>query len=80
MRSSSRYLATVRRAIWIPSARSRCMMRASEKGRRASSSCTIREILFLMDSDETSSPDEAYGAFGAEARSAYESGWLPGVE
>jgi uncharacterized cupin superfamily protein len=30
--------------------------------------------------EETSSPDDAYAAFGAEARSAYESGWLPGVE
>jgi uncharacterized cupin superfamily protein len=27
--------------------------------------------------EETSSPDEAYAAFGPEARSAYESGWLP---
>ena len=56
MRSSSRYLATVRRAIWIPSARSRCMIRASECGRRGSSSAMIREILFLIDSEETSSP------------------------
>jgi len=28
--------------------------------------------------EETSSPDEAYAAFGPEARSAYEDGWLPG--
>jgi uncharacterized cupin superfamily protein len=27
--------------------------------------------------DETSSPKEAYAAFGREARSAYETGWLP---
>jgi uncharacterized cupin superfamily protein len=27
---------------------------------------------------ETSSPSEAYAAFGPEARSAYENGWLPG--
>jgi uncharacterized cupin superfamily protein len=26
---------------------------------------------------ETSSPDEAYAAFGPEARAAYETGWLP---
>jgi hypothetical protein len=56
MRSSSRYLATVRRAIWMPSARSFCMIRASEWGRRVSSSETIRAILFLIESEETSSP------------------------
>ena len=28
-------------------------------------------------SEETSSPDEAYAGFGPEARSAYQTGWLP---
>jgi uncharacterized cupin superfamily protein len=28
-------------------------------------------------SEETSSPDEAYSAFGPETRSAYQQGWLP---
>src|SRR5262249_54216996 len=54
--SSSRYFATVRRAIWIPSARSRCMIRASDCGRRVSSSEMIRAILFLIEREETSPP------------------------
>jgi hypothetical protein len=27
--------------------------------------------------EETSLPDEAYAGFGPEARSAYQTGWLP---
>ncbi len=58
MRSSSRYFATVRRAIWIPSRASSSASRASERGCAASSASMRPRILFFTARDETSSPTE----------------------
>ena len=56
MRSSSRYFATVRRAIRIPSRASSSESRASESGWAGSSASTRAWILLFTASDETSSP------------------------
>src|SRR5262249_28234676 len=56
MRSSSRYFATVRRAMRRPSSLRICTMAASDSGRRGSSSPTTFLMRSLTARDDTSSP------------------------
>src|SRR5262249_3984978 len=58
MWSSSRYFATVRRAMRIPSRARSSESRASESGWAGSSASMSARILFFTARDETSSPPE----------------------